>query len=311
MMDVVIVSYNTRDYLRACLASLRAEPVGRVVVVDNASTDGSPAMVQAEFPEVLVCANQANPGYGAAANQALALCPSPYALVLNSDTRLQPGALAALGAYLDAHPQAAVVGPRLLNPDGSPQLSCYAFPTPLHVFLEESTLIRGIGALPGLREAFTHTQTPNRSRRVDWVLGAVLALRRAAVDAVHGFDAAFFLYAEEVDLSYRLRQAGWQTHFTPEATVVHVGGASTRQRRAAMTQQFIRSLMLFYQRHYSPWRQAQLLLIVKGIVLARWGRDLARLRLRPATGQQARLAEDIAGWRQILRGRFSPELGAE
>src|SRR5215207_1252844 len=117
MIDVAIVSYNTREHLRACLDSLVSEPASQVVVVDNASSDGSPAMVQAEFPSVQLQANQANPGYGAAANQAIAQGSNPYVVLLNSDTRLRPGALRALEAYLDAHPRAAVIGPRLLNPD--------------------------------------------------------------------------------------------------------------------------------------------------------------------------------------------------
>src|SRR5258708_164207 len=127
---VVIVNHNTRNHLRACLASVRAERPAETIVVDNASDDGSAAMVKAEFPEVTVCANETNPGYGAAANQAVARTSLPYILLLNSDTRLQNGALLHLSSYLDRHTRAAIVGPRVLHPNGSLQPSCFPFPTP-------------------------------------------------------------------------------------------------------------------------------------------------------------------------------------
>src|SRR5438128_2026976 len=123
MIDVVIVSYNTCEFLRSCLESLEKGLVGRIVVVDNASTDGTREMVSTEFPQVLILANATNPGYGSAANQAIARCDSPYILLLNSDTRLEPGALQGLDAYLDRWPRAGIVGPLLHNPDGSVQRS--------------------------------------------------------------------------------------------------------------------------------------------------------------------------------------------
>lgn len=299
-MDIAIVSHNTCDHLHACLATVRPELPNDIVVVDNASTDGSVSMVRRDYPGVVVYANAANPGYGAAANQAVAACRSKYVLLLNSDTRLAPGTVRALSAYLDQHPRAAIVGPRLLNPDGALQPSCYSFPTPLHVFLEESTLIRIVRVIPGLRNGFQRTWSHAHSRVVPWVLGAALALRREAFEALGGFDESFFLYAEEIDLCYRMHAAGWETHFTPEASVIHVGGASTRQRRADMSLQFFRSLAHFYRRHYSGWRLAQLISIMKIIALARWLRDIARLCLTPDRRRRSRLAEALTAWRRIL-----------
>jgi GT2 family glycosyltransferase len=298
-MDVIVINHNTREHLRACLASLTAE-ADTVVVVDNNSTDGSVGMVLTEFPWVTLRASPTNAGYGAAANRALAACEAPYVLLLNSDTRLKPGTLQALSAYLDRHPRAAVVGPRLLNPNGSLQPSCYAFPTPGQVFLEESTLTRLVQRVPGLRERFVRTGSHEHSRTVAWVLGAALAIRREAFGAIGGFDEAYFLYAEEIDLCYRLQRAGWETHFAPCASVVHVGGASTEQRRAEMAVQFFRSLLRFYQRHYTPRRLRQVLWIMKGIVLLRWLRDSARVRWLRERQQRARVAENLTAWRQIL-----------
>jgi GT2 family glycosyltransferase len=300
MMDVAIVNHNTCEHLSACLATVRRELPTEVVVVDNASTDGSPAMVQRDYPWVRLYANPANPGYGAAANQAVAACPSNYVLLLNSDTRLQPGTLRALHNYLDRHLKAAIVGPRLLNPDGSLQPSCYPYPTPFHVFLEESTLIRLIRRTPGLRNQFQRTWSHTQPRSVPWVLGAALAIRREPFEAAGGFDESFFLYAEEIDLCYRLGTAGWETHFTPDATVVHVGGASTRQRRADMALQFFRSLAHFYRRHYSGLRLAQLIVIMKTLALARLLRDTAHFHLTLDRRQRAGIAENRAAWQHIL-----------
>jgi GT2 family glycosyltransferase len=300
-MDVAVINHNTCAQLRACLASVPTDWPGRVIVVDNASTDGSPAMVAREFPQVRLLANTDNPGYGAAANQALAASQAPYLLLLNSDTLLNPGTLPALSTYLAEHPQVAIVGPRLLNPDGSLQPSRYSFPTPLHVFLEESTLIRLIWSLPYVRELLPRTAAHDQSTPTDWVLGAALAIRRSAFEQVQGFDKSFFLYAEEIDLSYRLRAAGWQTHFTPRASLVHTGGASTGQRRAEMSVQYYRSLLHFYRQHYSSQRLAQVTLTMKTIVLFRWLRDSVRLWAQRERPQRLRLAENLTAWRSILR----------
>ncbi|HEX3128319.1 MAG TPA: glycosyltransferase family 2 protein, partial [Thermoanaerobaculia bacterium] len=135
-LAVVVVNHNTRDLLRSCLETVRAEAaedIAEVVVVDNASTDGSPEMVRTGFPEVRVLANRHNPGYGAGANQGIAACRAPYILLLNSDTRLGGGSVAALTDWLDRHPRAAVVGPRLVNPDGTLQSSCFPELTPFNV----------------------------------------------------------------------------------------------------------------------------------------------------------------------------------
>jgi GT2 family glycosyltransferase len=301
-MDIAIVNYNTCEHLQACLSSVRLEMPDEVVVVDNASTDGSLAMIRREFPWVRVLANPANPGYGAAANQAVAACRSKYVLLLNSDTRLLPGTLRSLRNYLDWNLKTAIVGPRLLNPDGSLQPSCFSYPTPLHVFLEESTLIRLIRLIPGLRDQFQRTWPHSRPRQVPWVLGAALAIRREPFKAAGGFDESFFMYAEEIDLCYRLARAGWETHFTPEASLIHVGGASTRQRRADMALQFFRSMAHFYRRHYSSLHLLQLVLIMKSIALARLLRDTAQFHLIPEGQRRDGIAEDRAAWRHILLG---------
>ena len=180
----VVVSYNTRDLLRSCLESIRGEGLSEVVVVDNASTDGSPEMVQSEFPEVHLIANRHNPGYGGGANQGIAACRAPYVLLLNSDTLLGPGAPARLAAWLDRHSRAAIAGPRLLNPDGTLQSSCFPYLTPFNVLVLNTWLNRLGRLLPRYRP--TWRGTPSRDGH--WVKGAALAIRREAFAAVGGFD---------------------------------------------------------------------------------------------------------------------------
>lgn len=200
-MAVAVVCHNTRDDLRACLESLRSEAPAEVVVADNGSTDGSAAMVRSEFPEVRLLVDEGNPGYGAAANRAVAATVSPYVLLLNADTRVTPGALRALAAFLDAHPRAGVAGPRLVNPDGTLQVSCFPFIGTLRLMLEKTPAARWLARVPALRDRWLLSHSlHDRPREVPWVLGAALALRREAFAAVGGFDPAFFMYAEEIDL---------------------------------------------------------------------------------------------------------------
>jgi len=301
-MGVAITTYETRDLLRECLASARAEAPPEVVVVDNASTDGTAEMVRREFPEVRLEVNSENRGNGPACNQAVALCRSPYVLLLNSDTRLEPGTLQRLARYLDANPRAAVAGPRLANPDGSLQASCFPFIGTFRMSIEKSAAGRLLARVPAVRERWLLSHgAHDRPRRVPWLLGAALALRREAFDAVGGFDPVFFMYTEEVDLCWRLHAAGWEVHFAPVTTVVHVGGASTRRARAAMAVRRVQGARLFYRRHYSPVRVAVLEGLIRAAMLVRLGRDRLRLGWTRESPARERLAEDVSVWRGALK----------
>lgn len=294
-MAVAIVNYNTREHLRACLATVVRNEPAEVVVVDNASSDGSAEMVRADFPHVRLIASRTNPGYGGGANQAIASCRAPYVLLLNSDTRLQAGALEALSAYLDHHPDTAVVGPRLAYPDGSLQHSCFPFPTPLDTFLHLTHQGPLLAHLFGLRETYLRTWSHNRARVVPWVLGAALALRREAFEEVGGFDESFFMYSEEVALCYVLQKAGWQTHFAPVTAVTHVRGASTSKQRVEMEIWKTRSTWHFYRRHYPARRIWQLKLVLAPALLLKIARD----SLRRGSDPRHR-AEQLRIWCRLL-----------
>jgi GT2 family glycosyltransferase len=301
---VAIVNYNTRDLLRACLATVLREGPDEVVVIDNASHDGSAEMVRAAYPSIKLCANGTNSGYGTAANQAVLGCTSRRVLLLNSDAQLPPGALGALSAYQDQHPQAAVVGPRLVNPDGTLQQSCFPFPTPLDVFLDVSNLSRLVGRMPVLHRRYLRAWRHTHARQVPWLVGAAWMIRRDAFEAVGGFDSSFFMYYEEVDLCYRLAQAGWQIHFTPVTDVVHVGGASTQQRRADMAVQFFASLAQFYDRYYSPIQRAELGVLVECTAFARLVRDTLWMRLAQDSRRRSERAANVTAWRRLLLGEW-------
>jgi GT2 family glycosyltransferase len=301
-MAVAIVNWNARDHLRNCLRSVVAERPAQCVVADNGSTDGSAELVRREFPGVELIVDGSNPGYGAASNRAIARCDAPYTMLLNSDTVVGPGALRALAHHHDRHPQAGVVGPRLVNPDGTLQRSCYPFPHPLVPHMGSTPLARLARLVPVLRDRYVGTWPHTYARRVPWVVGAALAIRRTAFDSVGGFDPSFYMYFEEVDLSFRLRAAGWETHFAPVAEVVHVGGVSSQQARATMLAHWCLSSMHFYRQHYRGLRLAQAATVLRGTMLGRLVRDTVRYHLAGDEHERVRLREDREVWRRALRG---------
>jgi GT2 family glycosyltransferase len=299
---VVVVSYETRDLLRACLDSVLAEEPAATVVVDNASRDGSAEMVRDLFPGVRLIANARNPGFGAAANQGIAACDSRYVLLLNADTRLEPGALAALCRELDRHPGTAVAGPLLLNPDGSRQPSVFPFLTPGVVLAMNTYANRLVRRAARFRSVYEGAAAGN----VPWVKGAALALRRAAFEAVGGFDEGYFLYAEEMDLCWRLRQAGWRVRFTPRARVVHEEGASTGRLRPEMAARLFNSVGRFHTLHSSPGTVARLRWAVRLAMAEHIARDTLKSFWTRDPGRRRALGDDLAVWRRVLEKETAP-----
>lgn len=234
-LSVVIVNWNTLAMLRDCLASVRAsvragvgELAAEVIVVDNASEDGSAAMVEAEFPEVRLIRNAENRGFAAANNQGFAVARGRHVLLLNSDTIVHGDVLARSVAWLDAHPHAGAMGCRVLNSDGSVQLTCSMYPTVLNQLLQAS----GLWKLrrPRFFGRFLMTDWARDSERVvDTISGCYLLVRRRVIDAVGPLDEAFFFFGEETDWCRRMRDAGWQLVFAPVGEITHHGSASVRK----------------------------------------------------------------------------------
>jgi GT2 family glycosyltransferase len=293
VIAVAIVNHNTRRELEACLASVSSEMLDEVVIVDTASIDGSADMVRAQFANVTLIEME-NRGYGAAANRAVAATKAPFVLLLNGDTRLECGVARALGTYLEENPRVAIAGPRVVSRDGTADKTARRFPTPFEVLLEESGLHRI--PVPGL-----HRTAPERPTAVDAVLGAALAIRRTAFESVGGFDERYFMYGEEDDLCARLRAAGWAIHYAPVGTIVHVGGASTRQVRAAMLAEFVRGRFRLYRQHLPPSRRPQLALIFGAAFAARFARDRIALTFSRDEAARRDLSTELGAWRAGLR----------
>lgn len=281
VLGVAIVSYNTRDVLATCLESLVAEGAEEVTVVDNGSTDGTLELLRDRFPGFRLTINETNRGYGAAANDAIFNSRCAALLVLNSDTVVGRGVLASLTDYLVAHPEAGLVGPRLVNPDDSLQPSCFPFPGVIDALVSETGIHRLLRLIPGVRERFLRTWSHDRARRVPWVLGAALAIRLSAFAAVDGFDEEIFMYGEEVDFARRLAVAGYETHFTPAATVMHIRGASSGDQLATYPAR-VAATRRYLQRYASLPNRLGFLSVMRLVMAARLIRDRVHLAVAPS-----------------------------
>ena len=280
-VTAVVVSYNSRRHLETCLASLAADGVERIVVVDNGSTDGSERAAAAAG--AVWVESGGNVGYGRAANLGAAhpgAAGSPYLLVCNPDLYVRPGAVRALVEALESDPSLGAVGPRLSNPDGSLYPSARTFPD----------LVDAVGhGLLGLvvpRNPFTRRYRlldwdHSRAAKVDWVSGACFLARRAAWDAVGGFDPAYFMYMEDVDLCWRLRRAGWSIGYEPAAEVVHTQGVSADLHPYRMLAAHHRSMWTFARRTSTGRRRLALPLVAVGLA----GRFLLAVLRRRLSGR--------------------------
>ncbi len=253
-MTIVIVSWNTCNILRDCLRSV-FEQLGNlaceVIVVDNASADDSVQMVKREFPDVRVIENTENRGFAGANNQGMAVAQGRYVLLLNSDTIVLEEALAKTVAFADAHAEAAVVGCRVLNADRTLQASCFMFPTVLNMLLSATYLYK---LLPKNRFFGRERMTwwdKNDAREVDVISGCFMLVRQDAMKQVGLMDDSFFMYAEETDWCYRFKKAGWKNMYTPDGSIIHLGGQSTALVPASMTVQLRLSVLKFMRKHRS------------------------------------------------------------
>jgi len=253
-VSIIIVSWNTREILSNCLRSVY-ENAGavrfHVMVIDNASTDGSAEMVREAFGGVQLLVNTQNRGFAAANNQGMAVAPGRYVLLLNSDTIVLDGAIEKAVAFADAHPEAAVVGCRVLNSDRTLQRTCFRFPSLLNMLLSSTYLYKlwPRSKLLG-REQMTWWNRDD-VREVDVVTGCFMLVRRAALLEVGLMDEAFFMYGEETDWCYRFRQAGWKILFAPCGEIIHLGGASAARAANEMTLQLKAGILQFMHKHGS------------------------------------------------------------
>ncbi len=278
-MTAVVVNHDAGDVLLACVASLIADGVGDVIVVDNASSDGSTDALQTAYPQLTVVRTGANRGYGAGVNRGIEAAGADLVLVSNPDVAVHAGARAVLVAALEADPTLAVVGPRIEEPDGSRYPSARRFPS----FATAAGHALLVGVAPGNRFTRRYRMAeldPSAVTEVDWVSGACFLARRRALTELGGFDEGYFMYAEDTDLCWRARRAGWGVAYVPGAVVTHLHGVSTARRPYRMLLAHHRSVMRFASRTTSGWRR--LALPVTALVLV--------LRLAFMCARQAALA---------------------
>jgi GT2 family glycosyltransferase len=314
-VSLSILSWNTRGLLRRCLASLydpedaevraawdkAGKPLGpsvpervtwETIVVDQQSLDHSAEMVEAEFPQVNLVRQAPNLGFAGGNNVAYRQARGRYFLLLNSDTVVRPGWLTQLVGYADAHPEAGLIAPKLLNPDGTLQYSCRRFPslgaglfrnTPFGALLPKNRATQDY-----LMQDWDHASP----RNVDWLSGACVMARREMIDQIGGLDDGYFMYFEDVDWSYRAHQAGWEVHYIPEPVVIHEIGRSSDRRPKRMIVMHHESAYRYFRRHSKygkslPGRAvlASALAARAGLILTR--NEVIRCRARVASAAEA------------------------
>jgi GT2 family glycosyltransferase len=288
-VSVVVVTFNALPWLEQALDSVRGH---ETIVVDNGSSDDTVAFTLERFPEVAVV-EQENLGLAAGWNVGIERTSGRYVLLLNSDAWMHEGALDALVAYADAHPEAAVVAPRLLNPDGTLQRSVRGFPT-LWRLATEYFFLRKLAPRSRAFNAFYAGHFRHDAPyEAEFLMGAVWLVRREAMDQVGLADDSFFLFSEEVEWAYRFRQAGWTSLFFPGAEATHVYGASHKGR---LFVEYQRGHLRFFAKHHGP---AQAERVRKLLLLS------LRLRGRLFRGERGRMYRDAADW---LASGTVPEL---
>lgn len=264
--SVVIVNYESGPALVDCVEGWRNEGPARVVVVDNGSTDGSTDEVSRRFPDVEILRPGCNLGYGAAANRGVAATDTPWVVVGNPDLEVHAGALAILVGALSADPGCALAGPLIRTAEGERYPSARQFPSLVDA---AGHAVLGIFA-PDNRFTRTYQKShldhaPAGTATTDWVSGACFVVRRDAFEQVGGFDEAYFMYAEDVDLCWRLGRAGWRVAYVADAEVTHLQGVSTDQHPYRMIAEHHRSLLRFAGRSTCGWRRLLLPLVALGI----------------------------------------------
>lgn len=323
-LSVIIVNWNVRDLLRRCLQSVvgsdalfiaagaAGEPASRgqgwaaeVIVVDNASSDDSVAMLAREFPWVRVIANSVNAGFTRGNNQGLAVSRGQYVLFLNPDTELAADALSQMLTYAAAQPQVGIIGPQLRYGDGSLQSSRRRFPALATFFLESTVLQRWWPRNRVLSRYYMLDRPDDAVSEVDWVVGACMLVRRAVLDQIGGFDEGFFMYSEELDLCRRAVTAGWRVVYLPAAVVTHYEGKSSEQVVAARHIRFHRSRVRYVRKYHG----AAAALAVRSFVLltfilqwleeaAKW---LAGFLIPAQRAQQPMRRARMAAYADVLR----------
>lgn len=273
-VSVIVVNWNLKDHLRSCLESVRnfrGSVSVEIIVIDNGSTDGSIEMMEREFADAKLVRNRSNLGFARASNEGMAAAAGRYLFLFNNDARLFEGALPRLVEFMDRHPDVGLCGPRVSNPDGTLQVRSKGF---------YPSIPRALGQffVPGfLRRqqplGFYEARDLNVTRDIDWLSGCALMARREAVEDVGLLDDEVFMYLEDVDWCYRMRQAGWKVVYVPQGEVLHYGGVSMKKQKGKVVGSHAASLVAFYKKYHGQTSSLIFKLLIGlgyGIKFAGW-----------------------------------------
>lgn len=304
-LSIIIVSWNVRDLLHQCLASIEDGRCGlalETIVVDSASTDDSADMVAAEFPAVRLVLQGTNVGFARGNNLGLGLSSGRYALLLNPDTQLLGSALPDMVTYMDSHPAVGAMGPQLQYPDGRVQSSRRRFPSVATAFFE-STWLQPAAPRSVLRHYYMTDCADDATCEADWVVGACLMVRREILDTVGPLDEGYFMYSEEMEWQRRMKDAGWKVVYFPQAKVVHHEGKSSQQVIAKRHVYFQRSKLRYFRQYHG--RSAALLLRLFLLISYAWQMMLEAAK--GAVGHKRSLRRQrVAAYWDVLRTGLPP-----
>jgi len=306
-VSVVIVSWNAREYLRDCLASIRQtanDCVSEIIVVDNASADGSPEMVREQFPEVVLIETGSNLGFARANNLGMKDAKSEYFALVNSDVVVQRGCLQQLVSFMDEQPSSGLSGPRIVGKDGRLQGSCRLFPTVWNNVCRILAVDRVFPNVPFLSGHEMRHFQHDVCVEAEVLSGCFWMARRSAVENVGGLDERFFFYMEDVDWCRRFHEHGWSVFFVPEAVAVHHGGASTSNAPLRYTIQYHRANLMYWEKYYGVVGKGAYFLIATahhGLrLVARGCRRL--IGMGTSASSKHKLMEDLVSLRWLFTG---------
>lgn len=289
-LSIIIVNWNTKDLLKQCITSIQTSTSGisyETIVIDNASTDGSLEMLRDNFPGIKLIKNTENTGFARANNQGIKVAKGQFLCLLNSDTKIDHDVFTQMVDWLKANPDYGVIGPKLLNPDGSIQHSLGRFPNLLGLAVQLGVPFH---VIPGVDLLFPTMYINTRSyyqqhQDVDWVKGACYLLRREVLKNVPGLDPKVFMYMDEVEFSLRIRQAGWGIHYTPDVSVWHLERGSSRTGKTGAILGVYKGLYNYFQKHMPAWQLPILKMILNLGALIRlpfdWSTYSQALQVQP------------------------------
>lgn len=271
-LSIIILNYNTRELTLKALRSVYASRTGyqfEVILIDNASSDSSVEKIREEFPQVQLIENEENVGFAKANNQGMRIATGRYILLLNSDTIVQADTLEIMIRFMDKHPDVGASGCKVILPDGSLDKACRrGFPTPSASFYYAFGISKLFPHVPRFNQYQLGYLNADEEYPVDCLVGAFMLVRRKAIDEVGLLDEQFFMYGEDVDWCYRIKQAGWTNYYYPKTHIIHYKGASSRKRPLKIVYEFHRAMYLFHRKHFrSRYSLPTNLLVYGGIGL--------------------------------------------